>query len=107
MSQLNKMVAHLLETDKDIASFSAICRSTHDAIDGDLFSFWRTKFRETYAFKEGRPNLQLRKEYQYRSKNLGRGVGLDFSRLGRGNSEMRVMKVLRALIKGRCHDANA
>jgi hypothetical protein len=44
--------------DKDIATYRLICRVTNDAIDADRGSFWRTKFREKFALKEGRISVE-------------------------------------------------
>lgn len=98
--QLNKAIAHYLNTDKDIVSFRLICRRTNDAIDADHGSFWRHRFREKYAFKEGTSNKELRRAYQRRSKMLRRGTGYDFFR-GYKKRERDVVEVLRDLIVGK------
>jgi hypothetical protein len=77
-----------------------ICRATNDAVDADRLSFWRTKFREKYDFREGKPNLQLRRSYQRRSKMLRRGTRLSFFR-GYDPKETRVLDVLKDLIVGK------
>jgi hypothetical protein len=86
--------------DKDIATYRLICRVTNDAIDADRGSFWRTKFREKFALKEGRSNKELKKQYQRRAKWLRRGTGYDFFR-GHKKREMDVVAVLKDLIVGK------
>ncbi|KAH7095765.1 hypothetical protein FB567DRAFT_566409 [Paraphoma chrysanthemicola] len=95
--ELNKIIAHQLDIDKDIASFRLICRGTNDAIDADNFSFWRARFQSKFAFYEGPTNKELRKTYQRRSKQLRRGNGYDFFR-GHKKREKDVLLVLRELI---------
>ncbi|KAJ8109151.1 hypothetical protein OPT61_g7670 [Boeremia exigua] len=95
--ELNKAIAHHLDTDKDIISFRLVCRGTNDAIDADHGSFWRHRFREKYAIKEGPSNKELRRAYQRRSKMLRRGTGYDFFR-GYKKREQDVIDVLRDLI---------
>ncbi|KAJ4338446.1 hypothetical protein N0V87_003989 [Didymella glomerata] len=95
--ELNKAIAHHLETDKDIISFRLVCRATNDAIDADHGSFWRHVFRKKYAFKEGPSNKELRRMYQRRAKMLRRGTGYDFFR-GYKKREQDVVEVLRELI---------
>ncbi|KAF2632261.1 hypothetical protein BU25DRAFT_331547 [Macroventuria anomochaeta] len=95
--ELNKAIAHHLDTDNDIISFRLVCRGTNDAIDADHGSFWRYRFREKYASKEGPTNKELRRAYQRRSKMLRRGTGYDFFR-GYKKREQDVIEVLRDLI---------
>ncbi|KAF3043202.1 hypothetical protein E8E12_008394 [Didymella heteroderae] len=95
--ELNKAIAHHLDTDKDIISFRLICRGTNDAIDADHGSFWRHAFRKKYAFKEGPSNKELRRAYQRRAEMLRRGTGYDFFR-GYKKREQDVIEVLRDLI---------
>lgn len=105
VSQLNKAIAHHLDTDKDIVSFRLVCRGTNDAIDADHGSFWRHRFRENYAFKEGPANKELRRVYQRRSKMLRRGTGYNFFR-GYRKREQDVIDVLRDLIVGKYYLIN-
>lgn len=98
--ELNWHIAHYLVEDKDIANLRLVCRSTRDAIDGDMGSFWRTKFRSKYAYavdKAGN-NTELREEYQKRAKYLRRGLTEKFSNLGWDKSEKKILEVLRLLI---------
>ncbi|KAF1930806.1 uncharacterized protein M421DRAFT_58030 [Didymella exigua CBS 183.55] len=95
--ELNKAIAHYLDTDKDIISFRLICRGTNDAIDADHGSFWRHEFRRKYAFKEGPSNKELQRAYQRRAKMLRRGTGYDYFR-GYKKREQDVIEVLRDLI---------
>ncbi|KAF2995871.1 hypothetical protein E8E13_004081 [Curvularia kusanoi] len=95
--ELNKAIAHCLDTDKDIISFRLVCRATNDAIDADRGSFWRLRFRERYAYKSGLVNKDLRRAYQRRSKMLRRGTGYDFFH-GYRKREQDVIEVLRDLI---------
>jgi hypothetical protein len=97
--QLNKAIAHELETDKDITTYRLICRSTNDAIDADKCSFWRAKFREKFALTQGVNNKTLKRSYQLRAKLLRRGTGYDFFR-GHRRREADVVSVLRDLIVG-------
>ncbi|KAL5120293.1 hypothetical protein ACEQ8H_001851 [Pleosporales sp. CAS-2024a] len=78
--ELNQAIAHQLDNDVDIARFRAICRGTNDAVDADNGSFWRARFRNKYALKDGRSNTLLKKTYQKRAKQLRRGTGYDFFR---------------------------
>lgn len=96
-SQLNKAIAHYLETDKDISNYSQLCRATSHAVDGDNLSFWRTKFREKYACKAGVPNKDLKQKYTLRSKWLYRGTGVKFVR-GHGKDERQVVEILAEMI---------
>ncbi|KAF2131437.1 hypothetical protein P153DRAFT_421501 [Dothidotthia symphoricarpi CBS 119687] len=95
--ELNKVIAHELDTDKDIATFRLICRSTNDAIDADKYSFWRARFREKYAAKEGMSNKEMKRTYQLRCKQLRRGIVYDFFR-GHKKREVDVLEVLKDLI---------
>ncbi|KAF1840797.1 uncharacterized protein K460DRAFT_380586 [Cucurbitaria berberidis CBS 394.84] len=95
--RLNKAIAHELDTDKDIASYRLICQATNDAIDADNKSFWRAKFREKFALKEGSSNSSLQGLYQNRAKQLRRGTGYGFFR-GHKKRELDVIEVLRDLI---------
>ncbi|KAL6708480.1 hypothetical protein ACN47E_002743 [Coniothyrium glycines] len=95
--ELNKTIAHNLDADKDVAAFRLICRATNDAIDADNCSFWRAKFREKYALKEGVDNSDLMQIYQRRAKLLHRGTSYNFFR-GHQRRENDVVKVLRGLI---------
>ena len=97
--QLNQAIARELENDKDIAAYRLICRSTNDAIDADKGSFWRAKFREKFALREGVPNQQLKTLYQTRTKWLRRGTGYDLF-FGTRQRERDVARVLRELIVG-------
>jgi hypothetical protein len=100
LRQLNQAIAHELNTDKDIAAYRLICRGTNDAIDADRGSFWRTKFRAKFAFKEGLSNKELKRLYQRRTKQLRRGTGYDFF-WGYRKREMDVVAVLKELIIGK------
>ncbi|KAF2739843.1 hypothetical protein EJ04DRAFT_425903 [Polyplosphaeria fusca] len=104
--ELNKMIADYIESNQDIAHFAAACRATHDAIEGDLGSFWRKRFRETYAMalgkvntkkEQGQQNYQLRKVYTVRSKILRRGTTVSFQ-FGLSKREHYVLRILRDLI---------
>ncbi|KAF2691128.1 hypothetical protein K458DRAFT_382702 [Lentithecium fluviatile CBS 122367] len=104
--ELNKNVAHFLENDADIANFSAICRATNHAVDGDNLSFWRAKFREKYVLMTGTKNRELKSKYKRRAKYLRRGTGLQFIR-GHTGTEKRITAILTDLIneswKGAVH----
>lgn len=102
--ELNKAIAHELESDRDIASYRLICRATNDAIDADNRSFWRAKFRKRYVFQEGKTNGELQKLYQHRSKLLRRGTGYDLFR-GKDDPEREVVEMLRDLIVDTFQDA--
>ncbi|KAF1835515.1 hypothetical protein BDW02DRAFT_523110 [Decorospora gaudefroyi] len=95
--ELNKAIVHQLETDKDIATYRLICPATNDAIDADRLSFWRTKFREQYAFKESLSNARMQQLYQRRSKLLRHGTRYDFFH-GYEKHEAYVVRMLRDLI---------
>ncbi|KAF2832993.1 hypothetical protein CC86DRAFT_338057 [Ophiobolus disseminans] len=95
--ELNQAIAREIENDKDLATYRLICRGTNDAVDADNLSFWRTKFREKFALKEGVANQELKQLYQNRTKQLARGTGYSFHR-GHRLREKDVVKVLRELI---------
>ncbi|KAF2002885.1 hypothetical protein P154DRAFT_618273 [Amniculicola lignicola CBS 123094] len=95
--ELNKAIAHYLETDRDVCSYRLVCRATNDAIDGDRYSFWRTRFRETYAYDKSVPNGLLKKEYQRRQRCLRIGASIRFYN-GHSKNERKVLRVLRDLI---------
>jgi hypothetical protein len=99
-TQLNKAIAHDLETDKDIATYRLICHSTNDAVEADHGSFWRAKFREKYTLAKGANNKVLKKSYQRRAKLLRRGTGYEFFR-GHRSRESDVVSMLRELIVGK------
>jgi hypothetical protein len=98
--QLNQAIAHELDTDTDLARYRLICRSTNNAVDADKYSFWRARFRERFAFKEGRSNIELKKTYMERQKHLRRGTGLSFFR-GHNRRESDAVMVLKDLIVGK------
>jgi len=93
------MIALNLESDRDICTFRAVCRSTHDAVDGDGGSFWRTKFRELYAYDRKRSNKHYKKAYQRRRQYLRKGIGMTFGHGGTHNEGL-VLQALRGLILG-------
>ncbi|KAF2869747.1 hypothetical protein BDV95DRAFT_85486 [Massariosphaeria phaeospora] len=95
--ELNKTIAHCLETDKDIYAFRRICRATDNACDGDNHSFWRAKFREKYALKAGTPNNVLKAQYLKRGKWLNRSTTYPFHK-GQERREIKALAVLRDLI---------
>lgn len=97
---MNKEIAQYLMQDQDIANFRLICRATHDAIDGDNESFWRKKFRDNYAYKDGETNQQLKMKYQKRAKHLNRGISMDWKYKGHKNYEIKVLDILIDLIVG-------
>ncbi|KAJ4367353.1 hypothetical protein N0V83_006934 [Neocucurbitaria cava] len=97
LQALNKAIAHELDADKDVATYRLICSATNDAVDADNKSFWRAKFREKYALKEGTPNSKLATIYQNRAKQLRRGTGYPFFR-GHKKREIDVVEILRDLI---------
>ncbi|KAF2189704.1 hypothetical protein K469DRAFT_561995 [Zopfia rhizophila CBS 207.26] len=97
--ELNKEIAQYLDSDRDICNYRLICRRTNDAVDGDNFSFWRIRFRETFAMKErsGVQNNILKKQYEDRKMCLRLGTGVKFH-CGNEKSERKVMQVLKDLI---------
>ncbi|KAF2654384.1 hypothetical protein K491DRAFT_768939 [Lophiostoma macrostomum CBS 122681] len=96
--ELNKEIAHYLESDEDICNFRLICQATHDAIDGDNGSFWRAIYRETYAYVAASSNDFLKKDYQCRRKYLNWGVIHGFSKHGNDRVEVKVIQVIKSLI---------
>lgn len=80
------------------------CRATRDAIDGDMESFWRAKFRGKYAYavEKAGSNANLREEYQKRAKYLRRGLTERFSHLGGNKHERMITNILCSLIVGKC-----
>ncbi len=99
-SKLNKVIAHELDEDADIAAFRLICRATKDAIDADGRSFWRAKFREKYDMKEGLSNTELSKLYKNRARQLRWGTEYSFFR-GHKKREKQAVRILRDLIVGK------
>lgn len=99
--ELNKAIVHNFDSDKDIATYRLICQATNNAVDADNLSFWRIKFREKYAFKEGIANDRLQRIYQRRSKLLRHGKKLDFFR-GHKKREKEVLIMLKDMIVGVC-----
>ncbi|CAG5156861.1 uncharacterized protein ALTATR162_LOCUS4654 [Alternaria atra] len=95
--ELNKAIGHELEDDKDIAIYRLVCHATNDAIDADRLSFWRAKYREKYDFKDCLTNLQLRRIYQRRSKQLRRGINYPFFH-GDRQGERQVVNMLKDMI---------
>jgi hypothetical protein len=99
--ELNKAIAHNLDSDADIARFSAICMATNNAIDADNLSFWRTRFRERFVLMAGTKNKDLKNKYIRRAKYLRWGTGLQFIR-GHTGIERKVTAILTDLIVGEC-----
>ncbi|KAF2704489.1 hypothetical protein K504DRAFT_461248 [Pleomassaria siparia CBS 279.74] len=99
--ELNKSIAHYLDSDRDIASFQSVCRATLDATLGDKLSFWRAKFRERYAYKKNTTNLVLKKSYQVRQHILRNGTGFHFGMAKTDEEikdERKIVGVMRELI---------
>jgi hypothetical protein len=99
------MVANYLDADRDIASFSKTCRATRGAVHGDGLSYWRTKFREQYAYQKATSNKTLKRKYQSRQQVLREGTGVYVLR-GHSEGEQKVVAVLKDLINGElgsCH----
>ncbi|CBX92578.1 hypothetical protein LEMA_P052840.1 [Plenodomus lingam JN3] len=95
--ELNKAIAHGLESDKDIATYRLVCQATNNAIDADNKSFWRARFRRSFVLQADKTNGELQKLYQRRSKLLRRGRGYTFF-FGNDAHEQKVTEVLRDLI---------
>ncbi|KAM0702830.1 hypothetical protein Q7P35_010262 [Cladosporium inversicolor] len=112
--ELNQSIASYLESDKDLASFRLICKSTHDAVDADACSFWRRRFKEVFETASlkltglrAEDGDQYRKEYQARKKVLhvidavfqraGQLSKLQFA-AGTTTVEKEALRVLRDLI---------
>ncbi|KAF2199038.1 hypothetical protein GQ43DRAFT_377200 [Delitschia confertaspora ATCC 74209] len=104
--ELNQAIAKYLESDKDVCAFSTVCHSTHNAVEGDRGSFWRTRFRERFAYDQKKTNMVLKKQYQDRRKQLKAGLALEFLH-GIKQPEKDVMRVLRDLILESFHGAGA
>ena len=117
LPQLNQNIASYLASDKDLASFRLICKSTHDAVDADACSFWRRRFKQTFESANlkltGRRNEdgeKYRTEYQTRKKVLhvidpvfqmaGKLPKLQFE-IGTTAKEREALRVLRDLIVGK------
>lgn len=97
--QMNQRIVYYLTDHKDIANFSLICTATRDAINGDNYSAWRTKFREEFAMLPGKTNYQLRRRYQYRWGWMHRFIDgkIPFLR-GTTKAEKAILSVLQELI---------
>ena len=126
LAQLNQSIASYLESDKDLASFRLICKSTHDAVDADACSFWRRRYKQVFEstnlnltgrrYEDG---VKYRDEYQARKKVLhvidtvfqaaGQAAKLQFA-AGTTTAEKEALRVLRDMILGKLEihpDANA
>ncbi|KAJ4296664.1 hypothetical protein N0V90_006712 [Kalmusia sp. IMI 367209] len=99
--ELNKEIAHHLDDHKDIANFSLICKAARDAINGDGFSFWRTKFSNDFARPSTKTNKHMRKQFMHRWQWMRHYTNpklrLSFIR-GHGEREVIIVNVLKELI---------
>ena len=116
LAQLNQNIASNLASDKDLASFRLICKSTHAAVDADACSFWRRRFKQVFEstnlkltgrrYEDGQ---KYRNEYQTRKKVLhvidtpfqdaGQLPKLQFA-VGSTALEKEALRVLRDMIVG-------
>ena len=116
LAQLNQNIASNLASDKDLASFRLICKSTHAAVDADACSFWRRRFKQVFETASLRltgrrleDGEQIRNEYQARKKVLhvidtvfqtaGQVPKLQFA-FGTTTVEKEALRVLRDMIVG-------
>jgi len=116
LAQLNQNIASYLASDKDLASFRLICKSTHDAVDADACSFWRRRYKQFFESTDlkltGRRHEdgeKYRIEYQKRKKVLyvieegfqtaGQLAKLQFA-LGTTILEKEALRVLRDMLVG-------
>jgi hypothetical protein len=100
--EIAQRIALEIEYDSDLCNFRLICRSTHDAVDGDFDSFWRKRFlsifeRPAAEWNGAKGNQQYKKAYQIRRQALREGPRKGF-KLGKGEMEERCLEVLRDLI---------
>ncbi|RMZ69005.1 Major facilitator superfamily domain general substrate transporter [Pyrenophora seminiperda CCB06] len=96
-TEVNQLILReLKDSDKDIASYRMICRTTRDVIDGDHI-FWRAVFGKKYDVKCGLSTRQMQALYYSRAYLLRRGRQFDFFR-GRLPGERKVVEMLQTLI---------
>ncbi|KAL9614852.1 MAG: hypothetical protein Q9167_000685 [Letrouitia subvulpina] len=70
--ELNEQIAYNLSNDKDLSSFSAVCRSTRDAVFSDRSGVWRSRFSTAFDFPAGKSSTQMKHDYRLRRKYLRR-----------------------------------
>jgi hypothetical protein len=100
--EIAQRIALEIEYDSDLCNFRLVCRSTHDAVDGDFDSFWRKRFLSIYErpaadWKGAEGNRQYKAAYQWRRCIL-KNTRKEAFKLGNGAMEKRCLEVLRDLI---------
>jgi len=110
--ELKQLVAHNLESDKDLRSFALIARCTYAAVAGDNLSFWRKRFLQKYdppRFAKEKPSRALndlyQRFYQHYRKMLRRGC--NFEHGGTSRKEKSCLLVLMDLITGKSRCVSA
>ncbi|KAI1553955.1 hypothetical protein PtrSN002B_004348 [Pyrenophora tritici-repentis] len=89
--EIKKMIALEIEDDEDLVSFRAAGAATKNIIDGDYGTFWRTKLRNKYDYREVSMSLEnIAKLYQERSQLFRLGIHIDFFY---GGTELEVAAV--------------
>lgn len=102
--QLNIKIAGYLG-DKDLCSFSATCRTTHETITSAHSSVWRVQFGKYFDMPDGKNNDFLMVHYQHRRNVLlAKKDGLPrwADKQAEVNREKTLMYLLRCLIKRKC-----
>ncbi|KAL8745747.1 MAG: hypothetical protein Q9190_002155 [Brigantiaea leucoxantha] len=95
--EINEQIAYNLKNDKDLTNFSAVCRTTRDAVLFPRSGVWRVRFSEVFDVPSGKKFQQTRKEYQERMRYIQRHCQLS---QGQQMDEFRCLRVMRDLIVG-------
>ena len=92
-------VASYLDSDRDLANYSQVCRSTYYAIEEPSKNFWRHRFLKTYDPPTHSVSADiLQQKYKQRSAILRKSV---YFRNGDTRDEKTILQVLRELVKGK------
>lgn len=98
MSQISHTIAGLLETDRDVCDYIAVCRQTYGAVGNEQSYIWRKRFKEQYDMLPNRSPGELAQKYQIRRRVLRMGAVFSF---GHEFQERICMDIIRDLIIGR------
>ncbi|KAF2761678.1 hypothetical protein EJ05DRAFT_181587 [Pseudovirgaria hyperparasitica] len=95
--ELNQGIASFIADDRDLCAFRSICSATRNAIDGDKFSFWRSRFREHFDLVKGVEAEKLRRRYQHRMRHMRHNDTTRFSK-GSERQSKSLLNIVKDLI---------
>ncbi len=98
VSQLSHTIAGLLETDRDVCNYIAVCRQTYGAVGNEQSHIWRKRFKQQYDLLPNKPTGEVARKYKVRQRVLRTGAIFSF---GHEFKERVCLDIIRELITGR------